>query len=52
MPFHWRLSRYRVSYYAYVFTCFGIGCMGSRLASGCMRSGGCGLDRESVANWG
>jgi len=26
--------------------------MGSRLASGCMRSVGCGLDRESIAKWG
>ena len=26
--------------------------MGSRLASVCMRSGCCGLDRGSVASWG
>jgi hypothetical protein len=39
-------------YYVYVFESFGLGGMGSRLASGCMRSGGCGLVIESVASWG
>jgi len=52
VPFHWRLGRYRDSYYAYVFGCYGVGGIGSRLAFGCMRSVGCVLSRESVASWG
>ena len=52
MPFQWRLVRYRVSYCVYGFVCFGVGGMGSRLASGCMLNGCCELDRESGARWG
>ena len=52
MPFHWRIGRYLVSYYACVLGCFGVGGMESKLNFGCMRSVGCELNRESVASWG
>ena len=35
-----------------MFGCFRIGGVGLRLDSGCMKSGGCGLYRGSVASWG
>ena len=52
MPFHFRLGGYQVSYCVYVLGYFGVEGMGSRLVFRCMRSGGCGLNRESVANCG